>query len=306
MNLPDSFRFIERGWLNSNQILVLGGDGPVVVDTGHVADTAVTLDTLAAVGVKPADVGLIVNTHCHWDHLGGNRAIQQLSGAKIAAGQHTAEIIAANDREAMWLDYFGAEIDPPPVDVVLRPGSDVVLGDQKFIVLAVPGHAPDAIALFNPKHRLLIGGDVLLAGGDMGILNTAVHGFGIVDEAMDTVKMLQKMEIAVALPGHGPMITDVRGALMQLWRRLTGYLRDPAKMAWHLVRRIVMVYLILGSGQPRDELTAHIISFPWAQDYVLRCGYIDPEKLVHDVIDDFIQRGLVVVENGRLSTLVPR
>jgi len=306
MGLPESIHFIERGWVNSNQIIVAGGDGPVLVDTGYEADTAVTLDAIAQTGIKPANITRIINTHCHWDHIGGNRAVQEASGAKILAGPKTAEIINTGDRNAMWLDYFGAKVDPPPVDEVLRPGHDIVLGDLKFQILAVPGHAPDGIALFNQKHGLLIGGDVIFQDGDMGILNTAVHGFGIIDQAMDTVKMLQKMNISTILPGHGPIIYDAHSALIQLWRRLTAFLRDPAKMAWHLVRRIIMNYLIIGSGQPRDDLVATMTSYPWAKDYVFRCGYIEPEELVNAVIDDFLARGLIESKNGRLISHVPR
>ena len=67
--------------------LIMGGDHPVIVDTGTGTEEFIRqhhgyelvrppeqepLAQLERVGVDPADVGTVVNTHLHWDHCGNN------------------------------------------------------------------------------------------------------------------------------------------------------------------------------------------------------------------------------------------
>jgi len=68
--LSPSIRFWQRGWHNANHILLLGGEGSVLVDTGGDEDGAVLVAMMKNEGVTAAALSLIVNTHSHWDHSG--------------------------------------------------------------------------------------------------------------------------------------------------------------------------------------------------------------------------------------------
>lgn len=304
MNLLPHLQFLQRGWINSNTILITGGDGPVVVDTGHPEDVAETVRLVEQV-VTLADIRLIVNTHCHWDHVGANAALRALSGAPTAVSAATARIFAAHDRRAMWLDYFAADCEPIAVDVTWQDGQMVELGAYTFEVIATPGHAPDSIALYQPESRLLISADALHEG-DCGILNTAVHGDHILDEAIAAVNRLQHYEIALALPGHGGLITDVPGSLNKLARRLADFKRHPEKMALHLLRRVIMTAVLLAQPVTRQQFINEAMTRPWPHDYTPRAGYTDPEELLNQLLDDFISRGLVREQDTYLTSLVPR
>ena len=76
--LPDLF-FVQRGYLNANHF-VFRGDRPVLIDTAYLPHFDQTQRIISEIGVDLARVGLIVSTHCHCDHIGGNRRIQELSG----------------------------------------------------------------------------------------------------------------------------------------------------------------------------------------------------------------------------------
>ena len=73
--LPAGLHFWERGWLSSNSILLDDGHSCVVIDSGYVTHAS-TLISLLCDFLKNRSVDLLVNTHLHSDHCGGNSAVQ--------------------------------------------------------------------------------------------------------------------------------------------------------------------------------------------------------------------------------------
>lgn len=305
MHLPPSIKFIQRGWFNSNHLLIVGGDGPVIVDTGHQVDSAETVCLIRRAGVNPTTIRLIVNTHAHWDHYGGNGALQALSGAPVAASAATVDLFARNDQRAMWLDYFGVTADPVTADIRWQDGDEVELGDLRFQVIASPGHAPDAISLYQPDHRLLVCADALHEN-DCGILNVAVHGEAAVVDALATVERFRELDAVIALPGHGDPITDVPSSLNGLAQRLRRFQREPAQLAWHLSRRVVMAYLLGWQPISRAAFVECVCSQPWISDYAPRCGYRDMIAFLNDLLNEFVARGVAQERAGLLTSLIPR
>lgn len=304
MLLPPHLHFLQRGWINSNTVIITGGAGPVAVDTGHPSSAAETARLIGQI-VDLAEIRLIVNTHCHWDHIGGNRVLREVSGAPTAVSAATAHILRQHDRRLMWLDYFAADCEPVTVDITWQDGDVVELGAYRFEVITTPGHAPDSIALYQPQTCLLISADAL-HDGDCGILNTAVHGDHILDEAITTVEKLQQYNIALALPGHGGLITDPAASLQSLARRLAEFKTYPEKMALHLLRRVTMTAVLLAQPIRRQQFIEEALARPWPHDYAPRANCPDPERLLHQLLDDFIQRGLLREQDRNLSSLVPR
>ena len=302
--LPPFITFIQRGWVNANSILVTGAGGPVIIDTGDGQYAEETLQLIEQHGVNPAEIRLIVNTHCHWDHFGGNEALQAVSQAPIATSVKTAVIFEKYDRRAMWLDYFGVDIEYPDVDIRWQGGDVVELAGFPFEVLAIPGHAPDAIGFFQPETRLLISADALHEK-DCGILNTAVHGEQVLDEAIATVARLRALDAQIALPGHGNIIIDVPANLDALERRLQRFKESPDQMALHLLRRVMMAGLLMQQPIQRDEMIAFALKRPWPHDYAPLVGVDDPETLLHRLLDEFIERGLVSETDAGLKSFIP-
>jgi len=85
--LKDLF-FIERGFLNGNHF-VYRSDTPVLIDTGYISGFEETEKSITQLGVNLPDISLIINTHTHCDHIGGNNRIQQKSGCDIALHMDT-------------------------------------------------------------------------------------------------------------------------------------------------------------------------------------------------------------------------
>src|SRR5580698_11418817 len=73
--LPASIRVFERGWLSSNNVLLVDDVCAALVDTGYATHAPQTVALVReALGTRPLD--LIVNTHLHSDHCGGNALLQ--------------------------------------------------------------------------------------------------------------------------------------------------------------------------------------------------------------------------------------
>jgi len=133
---------MRQDWYVS--VLVFTGKGGIgVVDTGfEKTPTEYIFPLVKELGHSLSEVNCVVNTHRDGDHVQGNRAIRENTKAKIAAHELEAEVIQ-------------------DVDIRLKDGDTVVLGDREFIVIHTPGHRPGAICLYDQKKRLLISGDVI-------------------------------------------------------------------------------------------------------------------------------------------------
>ena len=70
-------------------------DGLVVVDTGYASDGDLIPDNIRKLGLNPADIKLIINTHWHPDHAGGNARLVEISGATLAVHELDAEVVEA-------------------------------------------------------------------------------------------------------------------------------------------------------------------------------------------------------------------
>ena len=75
ITLPDSVHFLERGWLSSNNILLVDDDQSILIDTGYHTHSQQTLDLVTYV-LNGRQLNTIINTHLHSDHCGGNAFLQ--------------------------------------------------------------------------------------------------------------------------------------------------------------------------------------------------------------------------------------
>ena len=102
----------------------------------------------------------IVNTHCHIDHVMGNKRMKELTGAKIVI--HEADAPYLSQQPAHLMQMFGAE-DSPPADITVRENDLVTVGDVSLKVIHTPGHSPGGICLYT--DGFVFTGDTLFVGG---------------------------------------------------------------------------------------------------------------------------------------------
>ena len=163
--LPPSLRVLERGWLSSNNVLVQGAESSALVDSGYCTHSSQTVALVQdALKMRPLD--LLLNTHLHSDHCGGNAALQssfpQLK-TLIPPGQAAA--VANWDPVTLTHEPTGQTCPAFNFQAVLTPGETVRLGNVQWEIHAAKGHDPHSVVLFEPINKVLISADALWRNG---------------------------------------------------------------------------------------------------------------------------------------------
>jgi len=184
----------EQGMLDCNTYVIKGNPG-IVIDPGNVDYLKSRVKAMHQDGIKPADIGIIVNTHLHIDHCSANEAFKKLSGAKVALYpiQHQNYRLVVVDGARL----FGMEPGEFTVDSILEENR-LKSGDIDIEVIKAPGHSPDCICLYLKKEKALFCGDVLF---EMNTGRVDLPG-GNADELKKSIESLSKLDIEYLLPGH--------------------------------------------------------------------------------------------------------
>jgi glyoxylase-like metal-dependent hydrolase (beta-lactamase superfamily II) len=151
-------------------------------------------------GLRPV---LLLNTHCHLDHVFGNQFVADTWGLQPHIHEKERPVLdRAAEAGLRWqlpfVNYTG------PVHL-LEAGDLVKLGDDSMNVLFTPGHSPGSISFHNAAQHFVIGGDVLFQGS---IGRTDLPG-GDYDTLIDSIKtqLLPLPDDTIVYSGHGPATT---------------------------------------------------------------------------------------------------
>ncbi len=151
--------FFERKFPSANMILIKD-ELPILIDTGFGSDVKETEQLIKEAGISPEELHLIVNTHYHSDHAGGNFHFQKNYGVRIAAHKWEAELINSCDPEACSAEWLDQSVEPYRVDAKLSDKDEIQTGSRTFKVLHTPGHTLGHISLYEPEEEVLICGDL--------------------------------------------------------------------------------------------------------------------------------------------------
>jgi glyoxylase-like metal-dependent hydrolase (beta-lactamase superfamily II) len=168
------------------ELYLLEGDRLALVDTG-VADTpaAYVEPALNAIGRQLADVEIVINTHGHHDHAGGNRQLYDASGCQIWI--HSADVAITQDADQQFELFFArnerllgrddrlpaarANIaasagQPAPIARTIADGDRLDLGRGLVLdVVHAPGHTLGCCTLLWEREGIAISGDSVLGRG---------------------------------------------------------------------------------------------------------------------------------------------
>lgn len=151
---------------------LLRGDEICVVDTGVVGSEGGLVDALAGWGKAPSDVDLVVNSHEHPDHVGGNAFWQRAAKPRFACHVDAARWIGDLDlqyRERPIHSFYTlAGTESTQITDKLQDGDELDLGDGVTLqVIHTPGHSPGSTALYCPQEGALITGDTIPPTGGL-------------------------------------------------------------------------------------------------------------------------------------------
>ena len=255
---PDNLRVLERGWLSSNNILLMPPEGEagsaVLIDSGHSAHAEQT-QALLAHALQGRTLGRLVNTHLHSDHCGGNALLQHHHDLTTAVPASQLTAVQRWDREALSYAATGQRCDAFRAEEPLFTGETMQWAGQSWTSLAAPGHDPHALMLWRDDVGVLVAGDALWENG-FGVVFPELEGVGAFDEVAQVLDLIETLPVRWVIPGHGAAFTDVAGALQRARRRLAAHRAAPHRHARHAAKVLVKYHLMEERQQHVQTLLA--------------------------------------------------
>jgi glyoxylase-like metal-dependent hydrolase (beta-lactamase superfamily II) len=246
IELPPTLRFVERDWLSSNHLLGRGPEGNVLVDSGYCTRRDMTVQ-LVEHALAGETLHRIVNTHTHSDHVGGNAALKARYGCRITIPLREREAIEQWDDEKLHYATMGQACDRFEADDWFDHGEELAIGGLPWQALGSPGHDMDSLLLWQPDHRLLVSADALWENG-FGIVFPDFFDEPGFEAQARTLEMLETLDVAVVIPGHGPMFAGYRAALDRARGRLEYLRANPDRHALSALK-VALSFMLLDRGR---------------------------------------------------------
>lgn len=290
-------RVFERGWLSSNNVLLLDDDAnATLVDTGYVSHCEQTL-ALVRRQLGGRRLTRIVNTHLHSDHCGGNAFLQQHLGARIAIPPGHADAVARWDEDVLTFKATGQRCDRFRSDEVLEPGSVLRAGEHDWRILAAPGHDPHSVMLWNADDRILISADVLWQHGFGGIFPEIEGDSGFKEQAA-MLDLIATLAPRLVIPGHGAPFSDVDAALERARRRLVALSSDAARNARQVAKALIKFYLLEVRSLPLEALVRHLAGARYFAIINERYFRLPFDQLIERCVRELAAIGAVEIVDG--------
>ena len=153
----------------------------IIIDPGcyFPAEQETLKNFITDTGLTPVQ---LINTHCHLDHVFGNKWVHETYGPELFIHPNEASMLElapiSGERWGLPFQNYTGPLH------FLNDGDTVLLDDTAIQVILAPGHSPGSICFYLPNQGDLIGGDVLfrgsigrtdLPGGDSETLLTSIR-----------------------------------------------------------------------------------------------------------------------------------
>ena len=167
----------------------------VVIDPGE--DAPRIIEVIERIGAQPI---AIINTHCHFDHVGAVNAIRKQYNIPFYIHPDDEPMLASASASAQ---RFSLPLDQPQLDQFIREGETFTVGQTTLTVRFTPGHCPGHIVLVG--DGFVFAGDVLFAGS-VGRTDIPGASWAVLEKSIQT-QLLTLPDETIVLPGHGPTTT---------------------------------------------------------------------------------------------------
>lgn len=146
---------------------------------------------------------MLINTHCHFDHLFGIEALKEKYNLKFLCHREDEFLIERSADQAAMFGFSMNSVSKP--DGFLEEGSEVVFGNSQLKAIHVPGHSPGHLVFHSAEEKFIMAGDVLFYGS---IGRTDLPG-GSYSGLIENIKhkLLVLPPETTVYSGHGPETT---------------------------------------------------------------------------------------------------
>ena len=155
-------------------------------------------------GLRPV---LLLNTHCHLDHIFGNKFVHESWGLNLHIHPLEKQVLAmgplSGEQWGLPFDNYNGPLE------YLVPGETILLGDEELEIRFTPGHSPGSVSFYypadSPEGGFIIGGDVLF---NQGIGRTDLPGgsFEVLVNSIQT-QFFTLPDETLVYSGHGSVTT---------------------------------------------------------------------------------------------------
>ncbi|MEM2146851.1 MAG: MBL fold metallo-hydrolase [Candidatus Jordarchaeaceae archaeon] len=226
-------------------VYFLEGKKPTIIDTGLGDPNSMSIisNELKKINRRLGDISMIINTHEHVEHFGGNKKIKDSSGACAIASIEAGRIIENYHQYILDLKKsllnseletnikrnigmyieFNLLIDESKVERKVKENDVIDLENFSLRVIETPGHADGEICLYDEDRKILFSGDHIIGTGTtfvgyswreislgkiFGILDSKNHKKDIMSVYLESLEKLQSLDLKLILSAHGPPITE--------------------------------------------------------------------------------------------------
>lgn len=297
---------IERGWLNSNQIVLASKDWNVLIDSGYGRHAEATLRHVAG-ALSDAPLHWLINTHCHSDHMGGNRTLREHYDCRVTIPAGEVKHVVPWTEQSCWSEEMDQYVEEFEFDDTMVAGDTFEGGGQHWQAYAAPGHDMDALMFFAKGPRILITGDALW---ERGLGFVWPEKYYVADPnphtraAQAALNTIEKLNPAIVVPGHGAPFSDVAKSLADARSKLTAFERDPVKNARHVAKSL-FVFALLDKGEIKAaDVPAYLQSVPVYRR--LRNEFLSGtnDALATHMINELVAAKALALEDGLVRPMM--
>jgi glyoxylase-like metal-dependent hydrolase (beta-lactamase superfamily II) len=243
IQFPASMRVFERGWLSSNNVLFIDDKNTALIDSGSSSHAAQTLALVRNALGAGRSLDLILNTHLHSDHCGGNALLQANFACETLIPQTEAQAVRDWDEDKLTFRATGQTCERFSFTGTIAPGAVLNLGGIDWSVLGAPGHDPHSLMLYSSVERLLISADALWENG-FGVIFPELEGESGFAEQRAVLDLIATLDVRAVIPGHGAPFTDVSKALDVASSRID-YLRADSERNAKNALKVLIVFKLM-------------------------------------------------------------
>jgi metallo-beta-lactamase class B len=188
--------------------LIDTGEGLILIDTAFPQTLYLLLESIRRLGFNPDDIAYVLHTHAHYDHMGGTKALVELTHAKTVMGKEDVEMI--RDRpELTWTQEYGMTFyEDFDVDIAVSDGDVISLGSASIRCVHSPGHTPGCMSfLFDVAENGQTYRAGLMGGPGLNTLSDEyLARYGLSADCrtayLDTFGRLKKEHVDIQLGAH--------------------------------------------------------------------------------------------------------
>jgi glyoxylase-like metal-dependent hydrolase (beta-lactamase superfamily II) len=204
---------------------------------------------------QTARLARIINTHLHSDHCGANAALTRVHDCETLIPVACEKAVKTWDEDLLSFRKLRQRCEPFTADGTISPGDQFTAGGLVWDAHAAPGHDPTSLIFFAAVPRILISADAFWENG-FGLIFPEIFGESGFAEQQSVLDLVESLNPATVLPGHGPIFTNIEQAMTVSRSRLAALQADPDRLHRTALKTLVTFTMLDVQRASTDEIVA--------------------------------------------------